>query len=111
MNEKTCKAIVLERARGRSELSGKSWGYFSYHHRLKRSQGGEWSPENVVYVTGTGTTGEHGWIEGNPNDAHALGFHCRPWEDPAETPVLLHGLHWVRLSNCFSTYDYIDKGE
>jgi hypothetical protein len=57
------------------------------HHRKKRSQGGDWSPENIVAVCGHGTTGCHGWIEHNPEAAHATGWHVKPWENPAEIPV------------------------
>lgn len=67
------------------------------HHRKKRGQGGPWSPENIVAVCGSGTTGCHGWIEGHPNAAAETGFHVRPWQDPAQIPVLYRGSKHVLL--------------
>jgi len=67
------------------------------HHRKKRSQGGTWTPECIVAVCGTGTTGCHGWIESNPAESDLSGFHVRPWEDPATKPVLIHGMFWFLL--------------
>ena len=68
----------------------------SVHHRKKRSQGGGWSWENLVFVCGTGTTGCHGWIEHNPNDAEWEGFHVRPWQQSAAIPVKYQG-EWALL--------------
>ena len=69
------------------------------HHRKKRSQGGDWSPENIVAVCGHGTTGCHGWIEHNPEAAAHEGFHVRPWEDPAEVKIFqVYRRKWTRLT-------------
>src|ERR1700744_2935226 len=110
MNEKACREGVLERSQGRCERCGKR-AYLTVHHRLKRSHGGPWSLSNCVALDGSGTTGCHGWVESHPNDAHATGWHVRPWESAEEMPVLLHGKSWVRLSNLIPAYHYIDEGE
>lgn len=64
------------------------------HHRVKLSQGGLWTPQNVVRLCGHGTTrdGCHCWVEHNPDDAEVEGFHVRPWNDPATIPILLRGV-------------------
>lgn len=64
----------------------------------------------MVYVTGSGTTGSHGFIESHPQAASESGFHVRPWENPADKPLLLHGKTWVKL-NANGTYDMEDEGE
>lgn len=112
MNEKTCRKIVKERSGGHCELTGRRDGCMSYHHRLKKSQGGAWTPENVVLVNGTGTVGAHGWIEANPKAAAEIGFHVRPWEKSAEKPILLHGKYWVKLHDTKPEYTWnVDEGE
>lgn len=68
------------------------------HHRLKRGQGGIWSPENIVAVCGDGVTGCHGLFEHYPDKAAALGWHVRPWLNPAQVPLLWRGSTWVLLS-------------
>lgn len=68
------------------------------HHRKKRGQGGLWEPTNIVAVCGDGVRGCHGWFEHNPNAAAEGGWHVRPWEDPAEVPVLWRGTDWVLLT-------------
>ena len=95
MNEKLCRSVVLARSGGRCERCngiGKS-----YHHRKKRSQGGEWSAENVVLLCGDGTRGCHGWVEHNPNAAEAEGLHVRPWESSDAVPVKYRRTEWVVL--------------
>lgn len=75
----------------------------SYHHRKKKShlkKGHQWCPSNVVYVTGSGVTESHGWIESNPADAEKIGFHVRPWQNPGDVPVT-HALYGL----CFLLVD------
>ena len=81
------------------------------HHRVKRSQGGKWSPENIVALCGHGTTpgGCHAWVEHHPNDAEKQGYHVRPWNDPLETPLLRRGL-WALLDDA-GDYSVIPEPE
>lgn len=97
MNEKQCREVVKERSEGFCERCCRS-GYLTMHHRKKRGQGGPWSPENIVAVCGSGTTGCHGWIEHNPDNAAVEGFHVRPWQDPSEVPLLRRGSDLVLLT-------------
>jgi hypothetical protein len=110
MNEKKCREIVLERSQGLCERCGRR-AYLTIHHRKKRSHRGEWSLTNCVAVGGSGTTGCHGWIESHPNDAHAIGFHCRPWESAEEIPILLYGKSWVKLDSRNPQYNSVDEGD
>lgn len=93
MNERTCRRIVKDRADHRCERCGINWSGWGLttHHRVKRSQGGGWTPENCVQLCGDGVRGCHGWAESHPNDAEREGFHVRPWNDPAEIPILRRG--------------------
>src|SRR5690349_19712874 len=63
----------------------------SVHHRKKRSQGGGWTWENLVFLCGTGTTGCHGWIEHHANAAEKEGFHVRPWQKPEDIELRYRG--------------------
>jgi hypothetical protein len=91
------RGLVFARAGGRCERCGAGFN-LSYHHRLKRSQGGDWVPQNIVLVCGSGTTGCHGWIEHNPDRAGRDGWHVRPWEDPEDIPIKLHRSEWYVLT-------------
>ncbi|ATN94025.1 HNH endonuclease [Mycobacterium phage Kumao] len=93
----TCIAMVYTRSGGLCERCGRKGE--SYHHRLKRSQGGLWTPSNIVLVCGHGTAGCHGWIEHNANDADSAGYHVRPWEKPEEKPVRTCIAGWALLDD------------
>lgn len=52
---------------------------FSLHHRRPRGAGGTslwWVnlPSNGVLLCGSGTTGDHGWVERNRHEARELGY-------------------------------------
>lgn len=75
-------------------------GQYSRHHRLLRSRGGNDSPANLVLLTGSGTTGEHGWIHQHPGEATVLGYMIPTGMKPEETPIwrldifgIRHGWH------------------
>jgi hypothetical protein len=95
VNEQTCRSLVFARAGGRCERCAGIGA--SYHHRKKKGQGGEWSPDNIVYLCGSGTTGCHGWIEHNPDKAETEGFHVRPWDDPEDVPIKYRRTEWIQL--------------
>jgi|SRR6516164_2209433 len=96
MDERKCRSLLRERAGGMCERCGR-YGGLTLHHRRKKSQGGQFTPANCVMLCGSGTTGDHGWVEGNPNDAEWEGFHVRPWRDPAAAAVKYRG-RWVFLT-------------
>ena len=83
---KAVVALVIDREFGRcavcynrintEEGRGESW---SIHHRCPRASGGTsrvWVNEaaNLLLVCGSGTTGCHGWIESNRDQARRQGL-------------------------------------
>lgn len=62
----------------------------NHHHRQLLSRGGEDWPSNIVTLSGSGTTGTHGWVHANPAEATRLGFMVPSWvADPAAVPIFL----------------------
>ena len=79
-------------------------GDHSLQHRRARGMGGTRradanSPANLVLVCGSATTGCHGHIEANPQEAARRGFRIGQWQDPSGVPVLYAGRVWVRLGH------------
>lgn len=66
----------------------------SLHHRIPRGRGGENSPENLILLCGSGTTGCHGWVERNRTAAYGLGYLVETGIDPADVPVTVAGWGW-----------------
>lgn len=99
MKERECRTIVKARANHNCERCyiHETIQGLTLHHRIKRSQGGPWLPSNCVMLCGHGTAGCHGWVEHNPDDANAEGFHVRPWQ-PLSTAVLYRG-YWCLLDD------------
>ena len=89
--------MVLERANYRCELCNKSFiGVgMSIHHRKPRQMGGTKNPKinnasNLLAVCGSGTSGCHGKIESNREEAYKNGHLVHSYEDPAEVPVFVY---------------------
>lgn len=82
------RAIVAMRDLERSVISAiyAFGGAYSYHHRQLR-RGGDDTPANLILVTGTGTTGEHGWIHHHQDVAELVGLIVPQWGTPAEHPI------------------------
>jgi hypothetical protein len=110
MGEKSCRAIVYERAERFCERCCRGGPVLTVHHRRKRSQGGLWTPGNCVLVCGSGTTGCHGWIEHNPVFARAEGFHVQPWVNPLEVSVFWRMSQWVFLDDDGNLIDDVSTG-
>ena len=65
----------------------------STHHRKLKGMGGSAlleSPDNLIRMCGSGTTGCHGWAHGNVSEARALGFIVGRLQTPADVPVKTH---------------------
>lgn len=104
-----CRA-ALARCRGLCErcgrhvatgVRGRDW---SAHHRVPAGMGGSrvawvYLVSNCLVLCGTGTTGCHGWVESNRDEAYALGLLVRMGELPAEVPVTLRGGRVVLLGD------------
>jgi hypothetical protein len=95
--EKDTRNIVRTRSGGLCELHGGHRGD-SMHHRKNRSQGGQWTPGNILHLCGDGTTGAHGWITEHPLAAEINGWAVKSTENPSAVPVLYRG-RWVLLDD------------
>jgi hypothetical protein len=103
MNEQRARMIVSERNVNTCEGCGRRGESFA--HRVRRSQGGPWTPSNGLRLCGSGTTGCHGRSGHEPVLAKALGWELRPdqaadleLEPTLIRPVMLW-LAWWRLDD------------
>lgn len=97
--------FVLERAEWRCDRCGISivGRQFSRQHRRARSAGGRrdgylHTAANLVVLCGSATSpGCHNLVENRERaQAYAEGFAIRgEAQDPAEVPILRHGVEWV----------------
>lgn len=92
--ESYTRTVVAARSNGVCELRlpGCYGQATSKHHRRNRSQGGGWSPSNVLNLCGNGVVGCHGWVTDHPDGAHAIGATLWAGEDPETTPVQMYYL-------------------
>jgi hypothetical protein len=67
---------VYERGRTCQRCAGESGiRYYSIHHRQRRGVGpNPHVAQNVILLCGSGTTGDHGWVHGNPEQARDEGY-------------------------------------
>lgn len=103
--QETCRPIVYARAglgdpqMARCEKCG-SAGPLSMDHLKNRSQGGDWSPSNIVVLCGDGTTGCHGWKTHNPTEARAQGWKLLREDPVGVVPIDHHPMQMpVRLDD------------
>lgn len=96
------RGAVWERDDGRCQRCGRSVydGPCSLHHRRPRRSGGTaaasaHTPENLVLLCGTGTTGCHQHVESWRAAAYAAGWLVHSWDDPAAVPVLRFDGAWA----------------
>lgn len=67
------------------------------HHRRTAGMGGTRRPEshagaNLMVLCGSGSTGCHGWVTENPDLARQRGYVVRQHANPADVPVIVHGV-------------------
>lgn len=77
------------------------WPGRSGHHRqLRRTADPQWrnSPENIIELCGSGTTGCHGWVHQHVAEAERLGLIVPIGLDPIDVPVLDWEGRWIRLN-------------
>src|SRR6266571_3836115 len=85
---KSVADAVIDRAGGRCEACGfAAVGKMSLHHRKMRSQGGQHTVENLLYVHDGETDDCHAAIHRYPRAAYLCGLLVRSWLDPADIPV------------------------
>ena len=85
MNETLCRRIVRTRSGGACEICGVE--AVQMHHRRNRSQGGQWTPSNILHVC----VQCHVTVTNNPNWATDRGYTIQgPQHTPELVPVQLH---------------------
>lgn len=95
------RAAVWERDDGRCQRCGVLLydRACSLHHRRPRRAGGTavgaHTPENLILLCGTGTTGCHQHVESWRTVAYRDGWLVHTWDDPATVPVLRHDGGWA----------------
>ena len=86
------RSVVIQRAGHRCEKClGSLADGMSVHHRRPRGMGGTKIPainsaENLLALCGSGTTGCHGWVESNREDAYSRGLLVRSGRMSHTTP-------------------------
>ena len=75
------RTALAERCQDRCEGCGGQW-HGQAAHRLRKGQGGLWSPANLLALCGSGTTGCHGWAHARPLLAQGLGWEVLPQFEP-----------------------------
>jgi hypothetical protein len=94
---------VLARDDHRSVRSGELVGdWFNCHHRQLVKQGGSDAPGNRVTLSGSGTTGDHGWVHAHPTLAYRAGWLVHSWHNPLLIPVWLWSKGWCLLGDDLS---------
>jgi hypothetical protein len=86
-DERRARALVQERDGGVCVRCRRQGLHVNWDHRLNRSQSGRWAASNGQLLCGSGTTGCHGEITGNPHAAIVQGWAVPGWADPAEYPA------------------------
>lgn len=105
----TVRRDVWSRDQGECQWCGRlveEWQAHSLQHRRARGAGGTKradanTPENLILVHGTGTTGCHADMETDRVKARARGFNVYQSHTPAHVPVLgrvFGELVWLRLT-------------
>lgn len=90
--ERRARAAVKARSLGVCEMDGRTPAT-DMHHRQNRSQGGVWSPENLLHLCSS----HHQHVTVNPALACGRGWSVRSTQDPAGAPVWLAGRGWSYL--------------
>ncbi len=94
--ERNARKVVAARSEGRCEVCGQTRAGNTHH---RRKAGRVWTPSNLLHVCGSGTTGCHGHIEGNPAASIEQGWWVPSHRDPATVPCWLSGRGWCLLSD------------
>lgn len=75
---------LVDRSTGRTVGPGRN-----LHHRKLRSRGGAHHASNLITLSGSGTTGTHGYMHANVSIATRYGFIVPSWASPQEVPIRL----------------------
>jgi 5-methylcytosine-specific restriction endonuclease McrA len=101
--EAKARKAVKARSLGRCEVDGVT-AATEMHHRQNRSQGGSWTPENLMHICSV----HHLHITTHPQAAREQGWSVPSYMNPARTPVWIARRGFVLLNN---VGDYIEIEE
>lgn len=96
--ERNGRKVTRSRSGGICEIDGNNTAA-ECHHRKNRSQGGTWSPANLLDLC----TECHQRATVNPALARERGWSVLSTDDPAEMSVFIAGRGWVFLLDDGST--------
>jgi hypothetical protein len=94
VGERIARRIVRRRSGGWCEVCDRRRAT-EWHHRINRSQGGEWRASNGLDTC----SACHLHITTNPHAARQQGWHLYPGEHPAAMRVWLARRGWCLLSD------------
>jgi hypothetical protein len=94
VNEKKARELLAERSGGVCEMCARARAT-DMHHRKNRSQGGTWTPTNLLHLCHE----HHMHVTVNPAVAYEQGWSVRSFADPARTPVWLARRGWSFLTD------------
>lgn len=86
MNERKARALLYARSNRACEMCDRARATEA-HHRKNRSQGGMWSPENLLHLCGSC----HRHVGMNPAASREQGWAVGRNFNPAEVPVWIAG--------------------
>lgn len=104
--ERNARKVTKARSEGRCEIHG-NHPATDMHHRQNRSQGGQWSPENLLHLCHA----VHMAITTSPQQAMEQGWTVRSGRNPGHVPCWLAGRGWAFLSADGSITEAIDDEE
>lgn len=102
--ERDARKTVKQRSEGRCEIGG-TCRATDMHHRQNRSQGGQWTPENLLHVC----RAHHQHVTVNPQAAREQGWTVPSHRDPAQVPVWLAGRGYALLRNDGSIDEFTEE--
>lgn len=91
--EATGRRLLVERSGGICE-AGADGAATDAHHRFNRSQGGLWTPENLLHLCRF----HHAWITEHPAGAKLKGWALDQGMDPVTQPVFMARWGYVLLT-------------
>jgi hypothetical protein len=92
VNERKAREILRGRSGSVCEMCGRRPATDA-HHRKNRSQGGTWTPENLLHLCHE----DHMHVTVNPALARSRGWSVSAYRDPALEPAWLAGRGWTLL--------------
>lgn len=96
MSESAARKLLYQRSERVCERCGMRRASNAHH---RRSAGRVWTPENLLDLDGSGTTGCHGWVEHNPTTSAQFGWSVESWADATTVPYRRFDGWWVLLDD------------